>query len=176
MLYHYSGKEMTGQIWDPVVDAIRDRLYRICEAEYPGWNDTWRFDTCLCNYYRSKEELVKLAPKELEEISLEEWKPDVIGLHADSEQDLIVDRPIASVSFGATRRFDLRPNLETKGRSIVAPIPHEVIKTYLASGSLFIMGSGTQRYYKHEIPAEKKVFGGRINLTFRMTKTGVVEG
>ena len=162
--YHYSGKEMVAKEWDPVVDAIRNRLYRICNAYYPEWEDNWRFDTCLCNYYRPKAEIP------VEEGA--EWKPDIISFHSDSEEDLIVDRPIASVSFGATRRFDLRANTESRGKHIKAPVQHEDVQTYLGSGSLFIMGRNTQRYYKHQVPAEKKVMDGRINLTFRMTKLG----
>jgi len=162
--YHYSGKEMVGQEWDRVVWGIREDLYRMCRREYPGWKDSWKFDTCLCNYYRPREEV---------EVEGEKWKPDVIGLHADSEQDLIMDRPIASVSFGVVRRFDLVPNPETKGKYTMAPVQHDVVQTYLASGSVFVMGRGCQRYYKHQVPAEKKVEGGRINLTFRMTKGAV---
>jgi alkylated DNA repair dioxygenase AlkB len=160
--YHYSSKEMTGSDWHPVVSGIRERLQSLCAASYPGWQQGWRFDTCLCNYYRPRREI--LADEE------RPWKPDVISWHSDSEQDLVVDAPIASVSFGATRRFDLRPNARANSRRMAAPVQHEDVRTYLVSGSLFVMGRDTQRYYMHQVPEERTVEGGRVNLTFRMTK------
>jgi alkylated DNA repair dioxygenase AlkB len=163
--YHYSGKQMEAYKWNEIVEAIRDRLLRICESSYPEW-ENWKFDTCLCNYYRPKEEI----PIVLDEDGKEVWKPDMISFHADSEQDLVIDAPIASVSFGVAKRFDLRANTKTVGKHIIAPIQHDDVETVLESGSLFIMGKHTQKYYKHGVSAQKKITGGRINLTFRNTK------
>lgn len=160
--YHYSGKEMTGHAWHLVVRGVRERVEALCATSYPGWQRGWTFDTCLCNYYRPRCEI----PVDEER----PWKPDIISWHSDSEQDLVVDAPIASVSFGATRRFDLRPNARANARRAAAPVQHEDVRTYLVSGSLFVMGRNTQRYYMHQVPEERTVEGGRVNLTFRMTK------
>lgn len=81
---------------------------------------------------------------------------DKVGWHSDDEPELGKEPTIASVSLGVTRRFDLQ-HKETK----------EKIQIHLNSGSLLIMGGKLQKYWKHQIPAQKKIEGGRINLTFR---------
>lgn len=81
---------------------------------------------------------------------------DKVGWHSDDEPELGKTPTIASVSLGATRRFDLQ-HKETK----------EKVQIHLNSGSLLVMGGELQKYWKHQIPAQKKIEGGRINLTFR---------
>lgn len=81
---------------------------------------------------------------------------DKVGWHSDDEPELGKEPTIASVSLGETRRFDLQ-HKETK----------EKIQIHLNSGSLLIMGGELQKYWKHQIPAQKKIEGGRVNLTFR---------
>jgi len=80
---------------------------------------------------------------------------DSIGWHADDEPG--VGETIASVSFGAARRFLLR-DAETK--VVVAEIP-------LGNGDLIVMLPGVQKYYEHSVPKTAKQVGVRINLTFR---------
>jgi alkylated DNA repair dioxygenase AlkB len=186
--YHYSGKKMVGVAWHPLVREIRRQVTEICRRDYPEWQQVWSargedaFDTALCNYYRPKEEIEAESARvaELNGTEVEPWKPDVIHFHSDSEADLVVDAPIASVSFssaGGVRRFDLRCNAESRGVRTEAPIQHDDVQTFLLSGSLFVMGRDTQRYYTHQVPEQRKVHGGRVNITFRMTKRhyGTVE-
>jgi alkylated DNA repair dioxygenase AlkB len=78
-----------------------------------------------------------------------------IGLHSDN----LENRVIATVSLGAERTFIMR-HRTIKGNEGVK-------KWKLANGSLFVMQGDTQRFWKHEIPKEPKVKGGRISLTFR---------
>jgi alkylated DNA repair dioxygenase AlkB len=78
------------------------------------------------------------------------------GWHADNEKELGPNPIIASLSFGATRRFDLRNNLTTEKYSI-----------NLNSGDLLWMDNRIQNNYKHQIAKTKKVSEPRINLTFR---------
>jgi len=81
---------------------------------------------------------------------------DSISWHADNEK-ILGDKPmIASVSFGATRRFQLRHNA-TK----------EKIQFELGHGSLLIMKGELQGYWQHQVPKTKKEVEARINLTFR---------
>jgi alkylated DNA repair dioxygenase AlkB len=148
-IYHYSNKEMEGQDWNNIVSMIRDRLYSVLGRDYPGWNNSWRFDTCLCNYYADGT--------------------DKIGWHSDSEVDLVSDRPIVSVSFGSVRRFDIRCNTQDYSKKKKAPIHHPDVQTHLESGSVFVMGINTQKYYVHQVPEQKRIKEGRINLTYRMT-------
>ena len=81
---------------------------------------------------------------------------DSNGWHADDEPELGINPIIASLSLGATRRFDLR-HTSTK----------EKLSLELEPGSLLIMGGKLQHYWKHQIAKTKKVNTPRINLTFR---------
>ena len=64
---------------------------------------------------------------------------DSNGWHADDEPELGRNPIIASLSLGATRRFDLR-HTSTK----------EKLSLELEPGSLLIMGGELQHYWKHQ--------------------------
>ncbi len=81
---------------------------------------------------------------------------DAVGWHSDDEPELGSNPVIASVSLGATRRFDLRHRLTG-----------ETVKVLLPSGSILVMAGRTQREWLHQVPRTKKVKEPRINLTFR---------
>lgn len=76
--------------------------------------------------------------------------------HSDGEKQLKRHGAIASLSFGAERKFAFK-HKETK----------EVISLQLASGSLLVMKGETQDYWLHRLPPTKKIFTPRVNLTFR---------
>lgn len=76
--------------------------------------------------------------------------------HSDGEKQLKRHGAIASLSFGAERKFGFK-HKETK----------EVVSLNLASGSLLVMKDETQDYWLHRLPPTKKVNSPRINLTFR---------
>ncbi|MCB0453104.1 MAG: alpha-ketoglutarate-dependent dioxygenase AlkB [Aequorivita sp.] len=94
------------------------------------------FNSCLLNLYHSGEEGMA-------------W-------HSDDEKDLKKNGAIASVSFGAERKFAFK-HKQTK----------ETIALNLAHGSLLIMKGATQTNWLHRLPPTKKVDEARINLTFR---------
>ena len=97
-----------------------------------------RYNSVLLNRYRSGQ--------------------DSIGFHADDERG--VGPTIASVSLGAERVFELRPNTRGGGA--------RPIRIALAHGSLLVMSGDTQRNWRHGIRKTRKA-GMRINLTFRWT-------
>ena len=70
---------------------------------------------------------------------------DCVGWHSDDEKELGKQPVIASLSFGAMRRFRMR---------------HKVTKqTYevsLPAGSVLLMSGDTQTYWQHAILREKK--------------------
>lgn len=78
--------------------------------------------------------------------------------HSDDENTLVKNTVIASLSLGATRYFDI---YDKKTNLFVLRIP-------LTEGSLFIMGRDFQKKYTHQVPKQKKVKNGRINLTARV--------
>jgi len=79
-----------------------------------------------------------------------------MGWHHDDEKGLGKDANIASLSFGAERRFDMRHKLNKEKISII-----------LAHGSLLVMRGTTQSNWHHQLPKSKKITSPRVNLTFR---------
>jgi alkylated DNA repair dioxygenase AlkB len=84
---------------------------------------------------------------------------DSISWHTDAEKELGINPIIASVNFGATRKFQLR-HINSK----------EKIELQLSHGSLLIMGGEMQHYWQHQVPKTKQAVKERINLTFRVIK------
>ncbi|MBP9129397.1 MAG: alpha-ketoglutarate-dependent dioxygenase AlkB, partial [Steroidobacteraceae bacterium] len=85
---------------------------------------------------------------------------DGMGWHADDEPELGREPVIASVSFGATRRFKLRHR-----RSRIAACTLD-----LAHGDLLLMAGVTQHLYLHAVPKTARPVGARVNLTFRWVR------
>jgi alkylated DNA repair dioxygenase AlkB len=81
---------------------------------------------------------------------------DKMGWHSDDERALGRFPLIASVSLGATRTFQLRH----RGSGF----RHDI---ELEHGSLLVMAGPTQHFWRHALPARKRVQNDRINLTFR---------
>jgi len=94
------------------------------------------YNSCLLNLYHSGEEGMA-------------W-------HSDGEKDLQENGAIASLSFGAIRKFAFK-HKQSK----------EVVSLFLKPGSLLVMKGVTQKHWLHRLPPTKKVFEPRINLTFR---------
>lgn len=94
------------------------------------------FNSCLLNLYHTGDE--------------------GMAYHSDAEKDLKKNGAIASLSFGAERKFSF------KHKST-----HEKVELILENGSLLIMKDQTQSFWLHRLPPTKKVLTPRINLTFR---------
>ncbi len=94
------------------------------------------FNSCLLNLYHSGEEGMA-------------W-------HSDGEKDLKKDGAIASLSFGAERKFAFK-HKQTK----------EKVELLLEHGSLLMMKDTTQTNWLHRLPPTKKINTPRVNLTFR---------
>ena len=76
--------------------------------------------------------------------------------HSDGETDLKKHGAIASMSFGAVRKFAFK-HKSTK----------EKVDVILDNGSLLVMKGTTQDHWLHRLPPTKKVMTPRVNLTFR---------
>ena len=79
-----------------------------------------------------------------------------ISWHSDGEDYFKKNSAIASVTFGAERKFAFK-HKDTK----------EVVSLILQHGSLIVMKGETQTHWLHSLPPAKKVQRPRINLTFR---------
>jgi alkylated DNA repair dioxygenase AlkB len=76
--------------------------------------------------------------------------------HSDDEKMLAKDSSIASLTFGAERKFAFRHK-----------ILDQKVEMILEHGSLLEMTGTTQKLWLHRLPPTKKVMRPRINLTFR---------
>lgn len=76
--------------------------------------------------------------------------------HSDDEKMLANNSSIASLTFGAERRFSFRHKKED-----------QKVELILEHGSLLEMAGTTQKFWLHRLPPTKKVTRPRINLTFR---------
>lgn len=79
-----------------------------------------------------------------------------MAYHSDGEKDLKKHGAIASVTFGAARKFSFKHKLSKERIDIV-----------LENGSLLVMKGTTQENWLHRLPPTTKVKMPRVNLTFR---------
>ncbi len=126
--YTYSGSTFEPNPWSPELLALKSKIETKSKVQ---------FNSVLLNLYRDGT--------------------DSVSWHADDEKELGKNPEIASVNFGATRKFQLRHN-ETKEK-------HELLLTH---GSLLIMKGALQHYWQHQVPKTKKKVRQRVNLTFRV--------
>ncbi|MGM0582130.1 MAG: alpha-ketoglutarate-dependent dioxygenase AlkB family protein [Bacteroidota bacterium] len=114
----------------PWIDALKQIKQKVENQSGENYN------SCLLNLYHSGEEGMA-------------W-------HSDGEKDLKKNGAIASVSFGAERKFAFK---HKKSK--------EKVEIWLENGSLLVMKGDTQSHWLHRLPPTKKIFSPRINLTFR---------
>jgi alkylated DNA repair dioxygenase AlkB len=98
-----------------------------------------KYNSCLLNLYHNGEEGMA-------------W-------HSDAETTLEKNGSIASLSFGAERKFSFKHKKTGQVLSLV-----------LEHGSLMVMKDTTQTNWLHRLPQSKKIATPRINLTFRIIK------
>jgi len=125
--YTYSGVTRQALEWTDDLRVLKARVERESGAQY---------NSCLLNLYHNGEEGVS-------------W-------HSDDEKELERDGAIASVSFGAERKFQFKH--KTTG---------QLVEVLLEPGSLLVMRAECQRFWLHALPKTKKVSRPRVNLTFR---------
>jgi alkylated DNA repair dioxygenase AlkB len=126
--YTYSGLTLGPVKWHPAILNIKQRV---------EGSSGFRFNSALLNLYRDGN--------------------DSMGWHRDNEKELGNDPPVASVNFGATRKFLIR-DYHKKENTISLDLEH---------GSFLLMCEETQHYWQHSVPKTSKASGTRINITFR---------
>ncbi len=127
MSYTYSNKTKKALAWTPLLLEIKNLT-----TSYTGSN----YNACLLNLYHDGEE--------------------GMGWHSDDEKEIIPNSSIASLSFGAERKFAIKHKATNQTHSIL-----------LENGSLFEMLGSFQKHWLHSMPKSKKIIAPRINLTFR---------
>lgn len=131
MSYLYTGLLLEPHPWDEVTLAVRAAVEEFAGVAFGG---------CLANRYRVRADS----------------KHDYVGPHRDDEEEAGRRPMVASVSFGASRRFlmHFRAN------------EHPDVEVVLEHGSLLVMTGTTQELIVHSLP-KAKMPAPRINLTFR---------
>ena len=125
--YSYSKITKEALLWTPELQELK----LLVEEKT---NET--YNSCLLNLYHDGNEGMA-------------W-------HSDGEKDLKKNGAIASLSFGAERKFAFK-HKTTK----------ETVSLILEHGSLLVMKDETQTHWLHRLPPTKKISKPRINLTFR---------
>ena len=126
--YTYSKITKTALPWTGDLLALKQKIEAVSGET---------FNSCLLNLYHNGDEGMA-------------W-------HSDAEKDLKKNGAIASVSFGAERKFSFKHKVDKTTVSLT-----------LQNGSLLVMKDETQSHWLHRLPPTKLIQQPRINLTFRM--------
>ncbi len=125
--YEYSNVKKTALLWTKELLELKTLVEE-------KTNET--FNSCLLNLYHNGSEGMA-------------W-------HSDAEKDLKKDGAIASLSFGAERKFGFKHKQDK-----------ETIYIQLEHSSLLLMKGTTQTHWLHRLPPTTKILKPRVNLTFR---------
>jgi alkylated DNA repair dioxygenase AlkB len=126
--YTYAGVKKSGLQWTEPLLKIKQKVEAITGATY---------NACLLNLYHEGEE--------------------GMGWHRDNEKEIVAESSIASLSFGAVRKFAFKH-----------ATTNERLDIELAHGSLLEMKGEIQAHWYHSLPKTLRVKQMRINLTFRL--------
>lgn len=129
-IYKYSGMTLIPMDWTPDLLFIKNRVDELAGVH---------FTNALVNLYRDGR--------------------DGVGWHSDDESILGENPIIGSVSFGATRVFQLRH--KTRGIRFELELKH---------GSFLLMQGPIQHYWQHRVPKKAGITRPRINVTFRVLR------
>lgn len=129
--YTYSGVSRTALPWNGILleikAAVEARIAAVCPIV---------FNSCLLNLYSDGSEGMA-------------W-------HSDDEKELGSNAVIASLSFGAVRKFAFKHKTTGEKREML-----------LQHGQLIVMRGQTQANWRHAVMKSTKIREPRINLTFR---------
>lgn len=125
--YTYSNTTKQALVWTPELLELKALVEKKTGETY---------NSCLLNLYHDGSEGMA-------------W-------HSDGEKDLKKNGAIASLSFGAERKFAFK-HKETK----------ITVSKILQNGSLLVMKDETQTHWLHRLPPTKLISKPRVNLTFR---------
>jgi alkylated DNA repair dioxygenase AlkB len=126
-LYTYSNITKRALVWTKELLELKELAEQHTGAT---------FNSCLLNLYHNGDE--------------------GMAYHSDDEKTLSNNAAIASLSFGAERKFSFKHKRTEETASVL-----------LESGSLLVMKGATQANWLHRLPPTKKISQPRINLTFR---------
>lgn len=109
--------------------------------------------------FQIKEQIEKDIQHKFNTCLINKYKDgnEYMGWHRDNEKELGSNIIIASLSLGAKRDFQIRSLIDKDKQNFE-----------LQHGDLFIMKSGFQNKFEHQLPKRKRIMNPRLNLTFRL--------
>ena len=125
--YTYSNTTKQALAWTKELLELKEIAEKLSGTKY---------NSCLLNLYHNGNE--------------------GMAYHSDDEKALGKNTSIASMSFGAERKFLFKHKINKQTVSLL-----------LEHGSLLIMKDTTQTHWLHRLPTTTKVKSPRVNLTFR---------
>lgn len=125
--YTYSNTTKQALLWTDELIELKTLTEKLTGATY---------NSCLLNLYHNGNEGMA-------------W-------HSDGEKMLAKNGSIASLSFGAERKFSFKHKVNKQTHSLI-----------LEHGSLLEMKGETQTNWLHRLPPTKTIQKPRVNLTFR---------
>lgn len=125
--YTYSKRTKLAKFWTPELLELKQKCEEVSGETY---------NSCLLNLYHDGSE--------------------GMAYHSDGEKDLKKHGAIASLTFGAERKFLFKHKTSK-----------EKVEIILENGSLLVMKGTTQENWLHRLPPTTKVKTPRVNLTFR---------
>ncbi|MGV8106644.1 MAG: alpha-ketoglutarate-dependent dioxygenase AlkB family protein [Nitrososphaerota archaeon] len=130
-VYIYSNTEKKALPWTRELAKLKQVTEKLSNT---------KFNSCLLNLYHEGNE--------------------GMGWHSDDEKSIEEHSTIASVSFGAERKFSFKNKQSNR-----------IISILLEHGSLLLMKGETQKNWLHSLPKSENITLQRINLTFRRMAT-----
>lgn len=125
--YTYSKTTKQALAWTKELLALKEIIEQLTNEKY---------NSCLLNLYHNGSE--------------------GMAYHSDAETALRKNGAIASLSFGAERKFSFKHKTNK-----------QTVSLFLEHGSLLVMKDVTQTNWLHRLPPTTKINTPRINLTFR---------
>jgi alkylated DNA repair dioxygenase AlkB len=125
--YTYSNTTKQALAWTKELLTLKEIIEKLTNEKY---------NSCLLNLYHNGNE--------------------GMAYHSDAETALRKNGAIASLSFGAERKFSFKHKTNKQTVSLL-----------LEHGSLLVMKDATQANWLHRLPPTTKINTPRINLTFR---------
>ena len=125
--YTYSNTTKHALPWTKELLELKQQVEKLTQSHY---------NSCLLNLYHNGEEGMS-------------W-------HSDDEDVLDKNASIASLSFGAERKFSVKHKTRKQTVSLI-----------LKPGDLLLMKGETQTHWLHSLPKMKNIDGPRVSLTFR---------
>ncbi len=137
--YKYSGISKTALLWTTELLSLKNIIENLTGNT---------FNSCLCNLYHNGNE--------------------GMGWHSDDDKYLQKNSAIASLSFGAERKFSFKHKKAKENNPDNNPYNNiKNVDILLENGSLLLMKDDTQANWLHSLPKTTKIQTPRINLTFR---------